>query len=79
MNWRDHIVSDPEILVGKPVVKGTRLSVDLVLDRLADGWTPEDLFKSYPRLTPEALQAVFAFAAEVLKDEDYVARAKAAA
>lgn len=79
MNWRDHIVSDPEILVGKPVVKGTRLSVELVLDRLADGWTAEDLFKSYPRLTPEALQAVFAFAAEVLKDEDYVARAIAAA
>jgi uncharacterized protein (DUF433 family) len=79
MNWRDHIVSDPEILVGKPVVKGTRMSVDLILDRLADGWTSEDLFKSYPRLTPEALQAVFAFAAEVLKDEDYVARAKAAA
>jgi uncharacterized protein (DUF433 family) len=79
MNWRDRIVSDPEIVVGKPVLKGTRLSVDLILDRLADGWTAEDLFKSYPRLTPEALQAVFAFAAEVLKDEDYVARAKAAA
>ncbi len=79
MNWRDHIVSDPEILVGKPVVKGTRLSVELILERLADGWTPEDLFKSYPRLTPEALQAVFAFAAEVLKDEDYVAVGKAAA
>ncbi len=79
MNWRDHIVSDPEILVGKPVVKGTRLSVELVLDRLADGWTAQDLFQSYPRLTPDALQAVFAFAAEVLKDEDYVARAKTAA
>jgi uncharacterized protein (DUF433 family) len=79
MNWRDYIISDPEVLVGKPVVKGTRLSVDLILDRLADGWTSEELFKSYPRLTPEALQAVFAFAAEVLKDEDYVARAKAAA
>lgn len=79
MNWRDHIVSDPEILIGKPVVKGTRLSVELVLDRLADGWTAEDLHQSYPRLTPEALQAVFAFAAEVLKDEDYVALGKAAA
>jgi uncharacterized protein (DUF433 family) len=79
MNWRDYIVSDPQILVGKPAVKGTRLSVDLILDRLADGWTPEDLFRAYPRLTPEALQAVFAFAAEVLKDEDYVAHAKAAA
>ena len=79
MNWRDYIVSDPEILVGKPALKGTRLSVDLILDRLADGWTTEDLFQAYPRLTPEALQAVFAFAAEVLKDEDYIAIAKAAA
>lgn len=79
MNWRDHIVSDPEALVGKPLLKGTRLSVDLILDRLGDGWTAEDLFKSYPRLTPAALQAVFAFVAEVLKDEDYVAKAKAAA
>lgn len=79
MNWRDYIVSDPEILVGKPAVKGTRLSVDLILDRLADGWTAEDLFRSYPHLTPEALQAVFAFAAEVLKDEDYIAHAKATA
>lgn len=79
MNWRDHIVSDLEILAGKPVVKGTRLSVDLILERLADGWTAEDLFRSYPPLTPEALQAVFAFTAEVLKDEDYIARGKAAA
>ncbi len=79
MNWRDYIVTDPEILVGKPVVKGTRLSVDLILDRLADGWTAEDLFQSYPRLTPEALQAVFAFAAEILKDEDYIALSKAVA
>ncbi len=79
MNWRDHIFSDPEVLVGKPVVKGTRVSVDLVLDRLVDGWTAEDLYQSYPRLTPEALQAVFAFAAEVLKEEGYVALGKAAA
>jgi uncharacterized protein (DUF433 family) len=79
MNWRDYIVSDPEILVGKPALKGTRLSVDLILDRLADGWTTEDLFQAYPRLTPEALQAVFAFAAEVLKEEDYIALRKAAA
>lgn len=79
MNWRDYIICDPEILGGKPLVRGTRLSADLILDRLADGWTTADLFKSYPGLTPEALQAVFAFAAEVLKDEDYVARAKATA
>jgi uncharacterized protein (DUF433 family) len=78
MNWRDYIVSDLEILAGKPTVKGTRLSVELILDRLADGWTAEDLFHAYPRLTSEALQAVFAFAAEVLKDDDGTALAKAA-
>jgi uncharacterized protein (DUF433 family) len=79
MNWRDYIASDPEILAGRPTVKGMRLSVDLILDRLADGWTAEDLFQAYPRLTSEALQAAFAFAAEILKDEDYIAIAKAAA
>ena len=79
MNWRGYIVTDPEIHVGKPVVKGTRLSVDLILERLADGWTAGDLYQAYPRLTPEALQAVFAFAAEILKDEDYIAHAKAVA
>jgi uncharacterized protein (DUF433 family) len=61
------------------VVKGPRLSVDLILDRLADGWTAEDLYQAYPCLTPEALQAVFAFAAEILKDEDYIALSKAVA
>ncbi len=76
MDWKDHITVDPELLAGKPVIKGTRVSVELILNRLADGWTQEDLHKAYPRLSPEALQAVFAFAAEVLKDEEYVARGK---
>jgi len=79
MNWKNYIVADPEILVGKPVIKGTRLSVELILDRLADGWTAQELLASYPRLTPEALQAVFAFTAEIMKEEDFVAARKAAA
>ncbi len=79
MNWKEHIVSDPEILAGKPTIKGTRLSVELILDRLADGWTEQDLYRSYPNLTPVALHAVFAFASEVMRDEDYVARGKAVA
>ena len=77
MNWKDHIVVDAEILSGKPVIKGTRLSVELILDRLADGWSEEDLVRSYPNLTPEALQAVFAFASEVMREEEYIARKKA--
>ena len=79
MNWRDHIVSDPEVLAGKPVIKGTRVSVQLVLERLADGWSEHDLDRSYPKVSPEALHAVFAFASDVLRDEDSVARGMAAA
>lgn len=74
MNWKDHIVLNPDVLVGKPIIKGTRLSVELILDRLADGWSQEDLFRSYPNLTPQALRATFAFARDVMKDETKIAR-----
>jgi uncharacterized protein (DUF433 family) len=69
MAWQDYIVSNPDVLVGKPVVRGTRLAVDFLLGLLATGWTPEQLLASYPQLTPEALRAVFAYAAEVTHDE----------
>lgn len=57
------------MLVGKPVVKGTRLSVEFILGLFAAGWTHAELLENYPQLTPEALRAVFAFAAEVTRDE----------
>lgn len=76
MDWKNYIVSDPDVLAGKPVIKGTRVSVELILNRLGDGWTREDLLEAYPRVSPDSLQAVFAFAAEVMKDEEYVARGK---
>jgi uncharacterized protein (DUF433 family) len=68
MEWHEHIHSDPKILSGKPVVKGTRLSVELLLGLLAEGWSDEQIFESYPHLTPEDLRAVFAFAAEMMTD-----------
>ncbi len=68
MNWRDHIVSDPEVLLGKPTIKGTRLSVEYLVGRLANGWTEEMLFGSHPRLKKEHLQAVFAYIADCLRD-----------
>lgn len=68
MDWSDRIVSDSDILVGKPTIKGTRLSVELILDRLAAGWTEKDLLDSYPRLTREDIRAVFAYAQDCLKD-----------
>lgn len=69
MAWPDYIHSDPDILLGKPVVKGTRLAVDFLLSLFAAGWTPEQILENYPTLTPEALRAVFAFAAEALQEE----------
>lgn len=72
MDWREHIQSDPVVMTGKPVVRGTRLAVHLILERLAAGWTPEQVLESYPQLTPDALRAVFAFAAEVVRGESVI-------
>lgn len=69
MDWREYIHSDPDILLGKPVVKGTRLAVDFILGLFGGEWTEPQTLESYPALTPEALQAVFAFAAECMREE----------
>lgn len=69
MNWRDYIHSDPEVLVGKPVVVGTRLSVEFLLGLFSEGWSENQVLESYPSLTVEALRAVFLFAAECIREE----------
>jgi len=69
MDWHDYIHSDPEILVGKPVVKGTRLSVEFILGLFAAGWSEEEVLENYPSLTLEGLRAVFAYAAECLSED----------
>jgi uncharacterized protein (DUF433 family) len=69
MNWQAHISTDPAVLAGKPVVRGTRLAVDFLLGLFAAGWTHEQVLASYPQLSPETLRAVFAYAAEVTRDE----------
>lgn len=73
MNWREHIHSDPEILLGKPAVKGTRLSVEFILDLFASGWTEQQVLENYPTLTRKSLCAVFAFAADCMKEESLYA------
>jgi uncharacterized protein (DUF433 family) len=72
MNWRDHIDRNPEIIGGKPKVRGTRLGVGLILGRLGDGWTAEQLIKAYPAITVEKIQACQAFAAEMLATDEVV-------
>jgi len=68
MDWRDHIEVNEEVLVGKPVIKGTRLSVEHVINLFASGWTEQQILDNYPRLTKNDLQAIFFYIQEGLKD-----------
>ncbi|PYV18986.1 MAG: antitoxin [Acidobacteria bacterium] len=64
MGWQDRVVVDPAILAGKPVVKGTRLSVEFILELLGQGWTEADILKNYPGLTHEDILACLHYASE---------------
>jgi uncharacterized protein (DUF433 family) len=69
MNWQEYIISDPDIMFGKPCVKGTRIPVDLVVEKLANGETVEYLLTAYPRLTKEVILACLKYAAESVRNE----------
>ena len=69
MDWRERIIVDPQILVGKPIIKGTRISVEFVIDLLAHGWTTEQILKEYDHLTVEDIHACLAYAGELVKEE----------
>jgi uncharacterized protein (DUF433 family) len=68
MDWRDYIHSDKAILGGKPVFKGTRLSLEHIIELQASGWSDQELYDNYPNLTPESLQALHAFVFEALQE-----------
>jgi len=68
MEWREHVVSDNKVLLGKPTVKGTRVSVEHIIGLLAQGWTEEQILENYPRLTNKSLQAVFSYIQDCMKD-----------
>lgn len=63
------IVSDPAIMMGKPVIAGTRITVEAILEKLSAGETIEQLLEAHPRLTRDGINAALAFAAEVLKGD----------
>lgn len=69
MTIQDRIVIDPEILVGKPVVRGTRLAVEFIIDLLAQGWSEAEVLRNYPGLTREDILACLAYAGQRLKAE----------
>jgi uncharacterized protein (DUF433 family) len=69
MSWRERIILDPAVLAGKPIVKGTRLAVEFLLELLAEDWSEADILRNYPGLTHEDLRACLAYASDHLKAE----------
>jgi uncharacterized protein (DUF433 family) len=69
MTWRQRIVVNPKILVGKPVIKGTRIAVEFIMELLANGWTEEEILKNYPQLSSQDIRSALKYATEVLKEE----------
>lgn len=68
MNWQGYIVSDEKVLLGKPTIKGTQLSVEHIIGLLAEGWNEQQILENYPRLSKESLQAVFSYIQDCMKD-----------
>jgi len=78
MDWKAHIHSDEAILGGKPVIRGTRISVELVLEYIADGASVADILAAYPHLTEANVRAALAFTHDMLVDERAIAKQRAA-
>lgn len=66
--WQERIIVDPKVMVGKPVVKGTRLTVEFIIDLLAQGWSEAEILRNYPGLTVEDIRACLAFASQRLQE-----------
>ncbi len=69
MDWRERIELNPEVLTGKPVIKGTRLAVEFIVDLLAQGWTEAAIIENYPGLKQEDIRACLQYASVALQSE----------
>lgn len=67
--WQERIVVDPKVMVGKPIVKGTRLTVEFIIELLANGWSETEIIRNYPGLTIQDIRACLAFASQRLQDD----------
>ena len=76
MNWQDHIERVPGVMLGKPVFRGTRLTVEFILERLSQGARAEDLVNSHPPLTIEQVRAALAYAVSVVRQDELLVSAK---
>lgn len=72
MKWQEFIEQNPQVMLGKPVIKGTRITVELILERLGDGWTEAQLLESFPQLKPDHIRAAQAYAAAALATDETV-------
>ena len=72
MDYKERITSDPDIMLGKPVIKGTRITVELILKKLAEGMTIEELLEAYPHLTKEDILATLSYSAVVISQEELI-------
>ncbi len=68
-DWQQYITVDPQILVGKPIIKHTRLAVEFIIDLMAQGWSESELLRNYPGLSREDIQACLAYASATLRAE----------
>jgi len=73
MDYRIYIESNADIMLGKPVIKGTRITVALILQKLSEGATTEQIAAVYPSLNPEAILAVLAYASDMVSNETIIA------
>ena len=71
MNWQEHIISDTQVLLGKPTIRGTRISVELILELFSGGWTEQQILESYPTISSQSLRAVFAYLRDCIQQELY--------
>lgn len=69
MKWRERVVLDPQVLAGKPVIRGTRLAVEFIIDLLAQGWSENEILSNYPGITPDDVRACLEYASEILHAE----------
>ena len=69
IDWQQRIAIDPAVLVGKPVVRGTRLAVEFIIDLMAQGWPESEILRNYPGLTEQDIQACLSYASATLKAE----------
>lgn len=69
MSWENRISIDPQVLVGKPVIRGTRLAVEFIMELLANGWTEQQIFDNYPGIEHEDIAACLHYATQTLKSE----------